>query len=76
MLARDRNCHDQTRQLLRSASSSRISYAVAHTADLRQLSQLIAETELALADAPDPASLRAALSQLKQTHALFVQAVP
>jgi hypothetical protein len=55
---------------------SRISGAVAHTADPRQLWLLIAETELALAAAPDPESLREALSQLKQTHALFVQAVP
>jgi hypothetical protein len=47
---------------------SRISGAIAHTADPRQLWLLIAETELALAAAPDPASLRAALAQLKQTH--------
>ena len=52
----------------------RISYAVAHTADPQQLWLLIAETELALADAPDPAGLRAALAQLKQTHAVLVQA--
>ena len=32
----------------------RISYAVTHTADPRQLSLLIAETELTLAAAPDP----------------------
>jgi hypothetical protein len=43
-------------------------------ADVRVLSLLTAETELALADAPDPASLRAALSDLKQTYAELVQA--
>jgi hypothetical protein len=54
----------------------RISYAVAHTGDLRQLWLLIAETELSLDDSPDPQSLRAQLSNLKQTYTTLVQAVP
>ena len=41
---------------------------------MRQREALIAEAELALADAPDPAGLRATLAQLKQTHAMLVQA--
>jgi hypothetical protein len=55
--------------------AQRISYAVAHS-DLRQLWLLIAETELSLDDSPDPQSLRAQLSNLKQTYTTLVQAVP
>ena len=54
--------------------TQRIGFAVVKATDLRQLEALISETELALADAPDPAALRAALAQLKQTHKTLVLA--
>ena len=52
----------------------RISFAVAKATDVRELEALIAETELSLADAPDPESLRTLLSDLKQTHTTLVRA--
>ena len=54
--------------------AQRINYAISSGTDARQLEALIAEAELALSDAPDPARLRATLAQLKQTHAVLVQA--
>ena len=47
----------------------RITFARQHSIDVLQLELLIKETELALADAPDPAGLCETLSVLKQTHA-------
>ena len=52
----------------------RINYAISSGTDARQLEALIAEAELAFAAAPDPARLHATLAQLKQTHAVLVQA--
>ena len=54
--------------------TQRINSAITTGTDARQLAALIAETELAFADAPDPAALRAALAQLKTTHATLAQA--
>ena len=54
--------------------TQRISSAITTGTDVHQLAALIAETELALDDAPDPAGLRATLAQLKTTHATLVKA--
>lgn len=54
--------------------AQRIDNAITTGTDVRQLAALIAEAELAFADAPDPAALRATLAQLKTTHATLVHA--
>ena len=47
----------------------RINSAVSNNFDARKLDALIAEAELALAEAPDPARLHATLTKLKTTRA-------
>jgi hypothetical protein len=47
----------------------RIKVAVSNNFDERKLDVLIAETERALDDAPDPARLQATLTRLKTTRA-------
>ena len=48
---------------------ARINGAINKTADARQLEALIREAEHNLAEAPDPARLRATLDRLQAAHA-------